>query len=93
MRTPAQITKEADKIFTKLNPEYKRPDGTFPKADSEESMNKYGNKMSDDYNKTRKQVESVRTKGTYKISKNVKKSNTPSLAKVKTSLKKTMGYA
>lgn len=50
------IEKEADQIFTKLNPQYKLKDGTFPRAYGPDASSRYNR----DYNRTYKQVKDTR---------------------------------
>lgn len=52
------VEKEADKIFTKLNPNLARKDGTFPRAYSAEATPKYNRA----YDKVYNQVKGVRMK-------------------------------
>jgi hypothetical protein len=54
--TDAMIEAEADKIFTKLNPQFKRMDGTFPRAYSPGATPKYNR----EYDRVFNQVKNVR---------------------------------
>lgn len=50
------IEKESDQIFTKLNPQYKLKDGSFPKAGSIDASPEYNR----EYNRTYNQVKKTR---------------------------------
>jgi hypothetical protein len=56
--TDKQIELEADKIFMKMNPQFKLKDGTFPRAYSASATPKYNR----EYDKVYSQVYGVRSK-------------------------------